>query len=74
MHNVVLDPRDAADSLLSELQLWCDEDFEEEEGEDEEEEDAPDFAGNEAVSSAHAPKSPPDLVVSGGRAGHSERT
>jgi hypothetical protein len=36
MHNVVLDPRDAADSLLGDSQLWCDEDFDSEEDEAEE--------------------------------------
>ena len=62
MHDVVLDPRDAADSLLGESELWCDEDFEEEENEKEEdqEEAASDFADIDAqadtASSVHAPK------------------
>src|SRR4051794_3862863 len=30
MHTVVLDPRDIADTLLGDSQLWCDEDFESE--------------------------------------------
>jgi hypothetical protein len=61
MHDVVLDPRDAADSLLGESQLWCDEDFEAEEDEPEDqEEDASDLAVHniQAVSSAHARKAP----------------
>jgi hypothetical protein len=47
MHCVVLDPRDTADTLLGDAQLWCDEDFqEEEEGEEEvdQEQDAADLA------------------------------
>ena len=66
MHDVVLDPRDAANSSLGESELWCDEDFEEEEDEEEDqEEDASDIADNDdndeeaqAVSSAHAAKPP----------------
>ena len=71
MHNVVLDPHDAADSLLGE-QLWCDEDFEEEDEEENSEEDGSNFAHIEAVSSVHAPKKATraELVVSGGRAGY----
>jgi hypothetical protein len=68
MHDVVLDPRDAADTVLGQSQLWCDEDFEEEEDEAaEDQEDASDFAVNDiqAVSSPHARKTPrrADLVV-----------
>ena len=73
MHSVVLDPRNAADSLLGESQLWSDEDFEEEDDEEgDQQEDASDFADIEAVSSVHAPKKATraELVVSGGRAGY----
>ena len=77
MHNVILDPRHAANSLLGDSQVWCDEDFEEEveEEDDDPEQDAADFAGkpDEAgtVSSGPARKTPrrADLVVSRGRAG-----
>jgi hypothetical protein len=87
MHNVVLDPRDAAESPLGESHLWSDEDFEEEdeeeqedEQEEEQEEDQEDVSDLTAICdeadtlfSAHVPKKPPqaDLVVSGGRAGYS---
>ena len=37
VHEVILDPRDAADSPLDETHIWEDEDFEEEEEEEEEE-------------------------------------
>jgi hypothetical protein len=73
MHSVVLDPRDAANSPLGESELWCDEDFEEEEDEaGDQEEGASDFAEIDAqadtVSSAHAPKTPQqvDVVVTRG--------
>jgi hypothetical protein len=54
MHNVVLDPRDAADSPLGDPHLWCDEDFVEEEDEENPEEDATNFADIKAGSSEHA--------------------
>ena len=73
MHSVVLDPRDAAQSLLGDAQAWCDEDFQE----DSRAEDASDIAGidaqAEAASRPHAPKKPPrpDLFVTCGIEGHS---
>ena len=75
MHSVVLDPRDAAVSLLGDSQLWCDEDFEEEE---DQEEDASDLAEIDAqaetVSPPHARKQPQraDLIGTRGRAGYNE--
>ena len=76
MHNVVLDPRDAADSPLGESELWCDEDFEEQENQEEgQEEGASDIARIEAhaetISSVHARKAPrrADLPVTRSIAG-----
>jgi hypothetical protein len=77
MHNVILDPRHAANTLLGDSELWCDEDFEEEVDEEEAdpEQEAADFADKlaeaDTVSSGPARKTPrrADLVVSRGRAG-----
>jgi hypothetical protein len=76
MHNVILDPRHAANTLLGDSELWCDEDFEEEVDEEEAdpEQDAA-VAGKPAeadtVSSGPTRKTArgADLVVSRGRAG-----
>ena len=84
MHTVVLDPRDTADTLLGDSQLWCDEDFESEGGAEEieaaadQQHDASGFADvdDAAVSLAHSSKAPQraNLIVTRGVAGYVERS
>jgi hypothetical protein len=78
MHNVILDPRHVANTLLGDSELWRDEDFEEEEMDEEDDhqgQDAADFVGKadeaDTGSSDTARKTPrrADLLVSRGRAG-----
>jgi hypothetical protein len=74
-----LRPRDTADSLLGQSQLWCDEDFEPEGDEaEDQQQDASDLASIDAQAdtdpSAYVPKTSQrvDLLVSGRRAGYAE--